>query len=83
MLVLVSLLIAVPVAYYFMHHWLQDYQYRADLSWWIFAAAVVRLLLITLINGEFPGNKSGNCKSCKKFKNGMICRCTLYGEHGK
>ena len=44
-LVIISLFIAVPVAYYFMHNWLQDYQYRASLSWWIFAIAALAVLL--------------------------------------
>ena len=38
-LVIISLFIAIPLAYYFMHNWLQNYQYRTELSWWIFAAA--------------------------------------------
>jgi putative ABC transport system permease protein len=38
-LVIISLLIAIPIAYYFMHGWLQDYPYRAALSIWIFVLA--------------------------------------------
>ncbi len=41
MLVFISFLIAVPVSYYFMHEWLQNYNYRTNLSWWIFMAAGV------------------------------------------
>lgn len=52
-LVIISLVIAVPLAYYFMHGWLQDYQYRADLSWWIFALAGAGALLITLLTVSF------------------------------
>ena len=47
-LVVISLLIATPLAYYFMHSWLQNYQYRADLSWWIFGTTGFASLLITL-----------------------------------
>ena len=43
-----SILIAVPLAYYAMYNWLQGYTYRAALSWWIFAAAGAGILLITL-----------------------------------
>src|SRR5207247_1326744 len=49
MLVTISFFISVPMSYYFMHNWLQNYQYRTDLSWWIFAAAGVGALLITLL----------------------------------
>jgi len=52
-LVVISLLIAVPIAYYFMHNWLEDYQYRAPLSWWIFVAAGVGALVITLLTVSF------------------------------
>jgi len=45
------------MSYYFMHNWLQNYQYRAELSWWIFARRPAQVpIIITLINGEFPGN---------------------------
>ena len=37
MMVLISFLIATPIAYYFMHNWLQNYEYRTTLAWWIFA----------------------------------------------
>src|SRR5678809_397087 len=52
-LVFISLLIAVPIAYYFMHNWLQDYQYRAPLSWWIFGAAALSAMMITLLTVSF------------------------------
>ena len=58
MLVMISLIIATPVAYYFMHNWLQDYQYRTELSWWIFAAAGVAALVITLLTVSFQAIKA-------------------------
>jgi ABC-type antimicrobial peptide transport system permease subunit len=47
--VLIAFCIAVPLAYYFMYHWLQNYTYRTKLSWWIFAVSCIGALLITLI----------------------------------
>lgn len=38
-LVFISLLIATPTAYYFMHNWLQNYEYRTEISGWIFMVA--------------------------------------------
>ena len=38
-LVLISFLIAMPVAWYFMHSWLQDFAYRTTISWWVFVMA--------------------------------------------
>jgi putative ABC transport system permease protein len=46
LLVLLSFLIAAPVAWFFMSRWLQDFVYRIDLSWWIFALAGVLALVI-------------------------------------
>jgi len=47
-LVLVSCVIAIPVAWFFLHDWLQQYEYRAALSWWVFGAGAIGAMLITL-----------------------------------
>jgi hypothetical protein len=47
-LVALSLLLAFPLAGYFMHNWLQHYTYRTSIGWWIFVAAGLGTLLITL-----------------------------------
>jgi putative ABC transport system permease protein len=57
-LVLISLFIAVPTAYYFMHNWLQNYQYRTEIAWWIFAAAGSGALVITLLTVSFQSIKT-------------------------
>jgi len=48
-LVLISFFISVPISYYFMNNWLQSYTYRTQLSWWIFSAAGIGLLVITIL----------------------------------
>jgi putative ABC transport system permease protein len=48
-LVLISILIATPVAYWGMHLWLQDYIYRIGLGWWVFAMAGVMVIGIALV----------------------------------
>ncbi|HEV3221623.1 MAG TPA: FtsX-like permease family protein [Puia sp.] len=48
-LIFIAFLIAVPLAWYSMNHWLQDFAYKIDLSWWIFALAAGISILITLI----------------------------------
>ena len=67
-LVIISLFIAVPVAYYFMHNWLQDYQYRAALSWWIFAAAGSGALVITLLTVSFQAIKAAIANPVKSLR---------------
>jgi putative ABC transport system permease protein len=48
-IVLVATLISIPIAYEVAHNWLKGYEYKTDLSWWIFLAAGTGTLLITLI----------------------------------
>ncbi len=67
-LVSISLIIAVPIAYYFMHNWLQDYQYRAALSWWIFAAAGAGALVITLLTVSFQSIKAALANPVKSLR---------------
>ena len=67
-LVFISLLIASPIAYYFMHSWLQGYQYRTDLSWWIFASAAVGALLITIITVSFQAIKAALMNPVKSLR---------------
>ncbi|MBK7870037.1 MAG: ABC transporter permease [Saprospiraceae bacterium] len=52
-LVLISTLIAFPLAWFAMSRWLEDFAYRTQLSWWIFALAVVVVVAIALITVSF------------------------------
>jgi len=47
-LVVISLIIAMPLAFYFMNGWLSKYNYRTEMAWWIFVASGAGALLITL-----------------------------------
>jgi len=57
-LALIAALIAFPVAYYFMHGWLQHYTYRAELSWWIFAITGAGAIVITLLTISYQSIKA-------------------------
>ncbi|MGB3849925.1 MAG: ABC transporter permease [Tunicatimonas sp.] len=48
-LIFIALVVAVPVGYYAMHWWLQDFAYRTDISWKVFVLAGAGALLITLL----------------------------------
>jgi ABC-type antimicrobial peptide transport system permease subunit len=67
-LVIISFFIAGPLSYYFMHEWLQNYTYRADISWWIFAAAGIGALLITLITVSFQSIKAATANPVKAIR---------------
>lgn len=47
-LVIISCAIAVPLSWYILYRWLQQYEYRTQLSWWIFGAATIGAVVITL-----------------------------------
>ncbi|HTJ11032.1 MAG TPA: ABC transporter permease [Dinghuibacter sp.] len=53
LLVLLSLLIAIPVARYYMGHWLEHYDYHTGLAWWIFAGAGLGAIVVTLATVSF------------------------------
>jgi putative ABC transport system permease protein len=47
-LVLFAILIALPVSYYALTTWIQDFPYRIDLSWWYFALAALLAVTVAL-----------------------------------
>lgn len=47
-LIAIAFAIATPIAWYYMHQWLQDYVYRIHLSWWLFAASGLVAIIIAL-----------------------------------
>lgn len=57
-LTVLSVLIAVPVGYYGMHAWLQQYAYRTSLAWWIFGMAGGMALLVALLTVSFQSIKA-------------------------
>jgi ABC-type antimicrobial peptide transport system permease subunit len=67
-LVMISFLIASPVASYFMNNWLQNYQYRTGLSWWLFAAAGGGAIIITLATVSFQAIKAALTNPVKSLR---------------
>jgi len=67
-LVIISLLIAMPVAFYFMNSWLQKYDYRTDIAWWIFAASGVGALVITLATVSYQSIKAALANPVKSLR---------------
>jgi len=57
-LVIISCLIAIPIAWYFLAQWLQKYEYRTTISWWIFVTAGIGALIITLLTVSFQAIKA-------------------------
>ncbi len=67
-LVIVAFLLSIPLSYYFMNNWLQNYSYRTQLSWWIFISAGVGAILITLITVSFQAIKAAMANPVKSLR---------------
>ena len=52
-LILIALVLSIPVAWYVMHHWLQDFAYRINIKWWVFVLAGVLALMIAFVTITF------------------------------
>jgi len=67
-LVAISCIVAFPVAWWIMHNWLQNYKYRIEISWWIFLAAGISAILISLITISFQSVKAAIANPVKSLR---------------
>jgi putative ABC transport system permease protein len=58
--VMISIIIACPIAWYAMNKWLQNFAYRIDLTWVVFALAGIFALLIALLTVSFQSYKAAS-----------------------
>jgi len=67
-LVLISILIATPLAWYFMNEWLQDFAYRIHVHWWVFIAAGVIAIFVALITVSIQSIKAAVVNPVKSLR---------------
>ncbi|WP_421828785.1 ABC transporter permease [Larkinella sp.] len=67
-LVLMAFLIAIPITWYAMSQWLQDYSYRIQISGWIFAVAGLLALVIALLTVSFHTVKAALSNPVKSLR---------------
>jgi putative ABC transport system permease protein len=67
-LVLVSIVIATPIAWWVMDKWLQSFVYRVPLSWWMFALAGLLAVLIALFTVSFQAIKAAVANPVKSLR---------------
>jgi putative ABC transport system permease protein len=67
-LVAIAMLIAMPAAWYFTSQWLQNYPYRIELSWPMFALAGLLVLLIAIITVSFQAIKAAIANPVKSLR---------------
>ena len=68
LLVIISCFIAVPVAWYFLHGWLEKYECRTEMAWWIFGLAGAGALIITLLTVSFQSIKAALSNPVKSLR---------------
>ena len=67
-LVVVAFFISTPITLYVMNSWLQDFAYRTDITWWMFAGAGVLVLLIAGITVSFQAIKAAIANPVKSLR---------------
>lgn len=67
-LVLISIVIASPIAYYFMNQWIAKFTIKTDISWWVFAITGFGALLITLLTVSYQAIRAALMNPVKTLK---------------
>ena len=67
-LVLLSILIASPIAWYVMHNWLQGFAYRINIQWWMFAGAGLLAIIVAVITISYHALKAAIINPVKSLR---------------
>jgi putative ABC transport system permease protein len=67
-LVLIALVIASPLAYFFMEKWLQDFAYRIDIQWTVFALAGIVAVAVAFLTVSFQSVKAALANPVKSLR---------------
>jgi predicted permease len=67
-LVVIAIVIASPLAYYFMQQWLSDFAYRIDIQWWMFAIAGAAAVAIAFLTVSFQSVKAALANPVKSLR---------------
>ena len=68
LLVILSCVIAAPIAYYYLNNWLSNYDYRISISWMVFVFAALMALFITLVTVSFQAIKAAMANPVKSLR---------------
>jgi putative ABC transport system permease protein len=67
-LALVAIVVALPLAWWAMRRWLEDYVYRTAMDWWIFALSALLVIGITLATVSIQAVKTALLNPVKNLK---------------
>lgn len=68
MLIGIAFIVAAPLAYYFMHGWLQDFVYRVSISWWVLALSGLIAVAVAVITISFKAVKAALANPVKSLR---------------
>jgi ABC-type antimicrobial peptide transport system permease subunit len=68
LLVIISCFISIPLAWYYLNNWLQQYDYRTSISFWIFIFSGLGALIITLITVSFQAIRAAIANPVKSLR---------------
>ena len=67
-LVIIACVVSIPVAWYFMGVWLQRFDYRTEVSWWVFAFTCMSALVVTLLTVSFKAIGAARMNPVKSLR---------------
>jgi putative ABC transport system permease protein len=67
-LVLIAILLASPIAWWIMNKWLEDFSYRIEIQWWIFAVAGIAALTIAILTVSTQAIRAANTNPIKTLR---------------
>lgn len=67
-IIVIAIVIATPIAWYLVNKWLQDFTYRVDVNWWLFAFVGITAILIALLTVSFQAIKAAIANPVKSLR---------------
>ncbi|MEM6628655.1 MAG: ABC transporter permease [Bacteroidota bacterium] len=64
----IAALIGTPISYFLMKDWLQNFAYKVDMTWWMFAGAIFILFLLTALTVSFETLKAARLDPAKHLR---------------
>jgi len=66
--VIISLVVSIPLAWLASNKWLENYPYRITLTWWMFAAAAILVVLVALVTVSFQAFRAAMANPVKSLR---------------
>jgi putative ABC transport system permease protein len=67
-LIVIAMVIAIPIAWFAMNKWLENFVYKTEVQWWVFALAGITTLIIALITISLQAIKTAIANPVKNLR---------------